>query len=97
MGRRTRVTLSEAKGGRIVTNEELAKFRGEFLGLKILVLSCVWELAQRQADPEAFLNDVRERAAREIANADPIDVRRAHLDVFREAAEKMVVRAVDAD
>jgi hypothetical protein len=69
-----------------VTNQQLAVFRGEFLGLKILVLSCVKEMAERQGNPSAFLGGLRTRALHEIAHTNLFDVRRQHLIDFCEAA-----------
>jgi hypothetical protein len=78
---------------RPVTNLELAKFRGEFLGLKILVMNCIQGMVERETDPDAFLSNLKEQALRAIGLADSLDVRRQHLVDFREAAERMIVEA----
>jgi hypothetical protein len=79
-----------------MTNLELAKFRGEFLGLKVLLVACLTEIAVRRDDPIAYLNHLRDQSVREIAAAAPLDVRRQHMVDFREAASRIIAEATSA-
>jgi hypothetical protein len=78
-----------------MTNLEAAIFRGEFFGLKILVLNCLSEIAAAKTDPATFLSQVEEQAVAGIAQATSADVRLHHLQQFRNAAAGIVAQAIE--
>ena len=79
-----------------MTNLEAAIFRGEFLGLKILVLNCLSQIAATKADPGAFLSELESQAVAGISQATSTDVRSHHLQQFRNAAAGIVAQAIEA-
>jgi hypothetical protein len=73
-----------------MTNRELARFRGEFIGLKLLLIHCISEVASRHQEPLAFLKGLRDRSVGDVAGARPSDVRRLHVQDFVEGAEAII-------
>ena len=79
-----------------MTNLEVAIFRGEFYGLKTLVINCLSEVAAAKADPAAYLDELQRQSVVGIAQATSKDIRAHHLENFRNAAAGIVAQAIEA-
>lgn len=79
-----------------MTNLELAKFRGEFYGLKMLVLNCVSEIASHMPDPNAYLDKLQRETVVGIARAEPSEIQKADIEAFRAAAAGIIAQATGA-
>ena len=79
-----------------MTNQELARFRGEFIGLKLLLIHCISELARHHEEPLAFVRRLQDRSVSDVDGARPSDVRRLHVRDFIEGAEAIIKQVTAA-
>jgi hypothetical protein len=79
-----------------MTNAELADLRGALFGVKILLVSCLTQVAGTAPDPLAHLDAVGRVALKWIMNAAPSNVRPQYLRAFQNAAAGIVSQAIEA-
>ena len=79
-----------------MTSAELVDLRGEIFGLKILLMSCLTQIAATAPDPVAGLDWMKKEALVGIARASPSNVQTKHLRAFQNAAAGIVTQAVEA-
>ena len=79
-----------------MTNEELSELRGEIFGVKILLMSCLTQVAGTAPDPIAHLDATQKEAIEGIARAKPSNIRPQHLRAFQNAAAGIVAQAIEA-
>lgn len=78
-----------------MTNLEAASFRGEFLGMKIIVLNLLKVVAATQTDPTTYLNDLKNTVTLELEFATESGIQPSQLAHFREAALGIAVQAIE--
>ena len=79
-----------------MTNAELAELRGEIFGVKILLMSCLTQVAGTAPDPVAHLVETQNQAVEGILRSSPSNIRPQHLRIFQDAAAGIVVQAIEA-
>jgi hypothetical protein len=79
-----------------MTNAELADLRGELFGVKILLISCLTQVAGTAPNPLAHLDAVGQEALAGIMKAAPSNIRQQHLRAFQNAAAGIVSQAIEA-
>jgi hypothetical protein len=79
-----------------MTNADLAELRGEIFGVKILLMSCLTQVAGTAPEPLAHLAETQKQALEGILKASPSNIRPQHLRAFQNAAAGIVVQAIEA-
>jgi hypothetical protein len=88
--------MSPNPGAENMTNAEMADLRGELFGVKILLISCLTQVAGTAPDPLAHLEAAGRAALEGIMKAAPSNIRPQYLRAFQNAAAGIVSQAIEA-